>query len=163
MQSAQHSVTINRRPEAVFAYVLDGEKCPEWRTHVLDIQRLSGDGGVGTLYAQGVQGPMGRRIAADYQVTVCEPNRLLEFQTTTGPARPHGRFEIEPDGDGSRLTLSLDAQMRGLAGLFMGGMVQKTMDSEVRAIERMKENLEREPMSQPSAEPPAEPPTEPPA
>ncbi|MDP9251013.1 MAG: hypothetical protein M3O78_06560, partial [Chloroflexota bacterium] len=71
-----------------------------------------------------------------------EPNRLLEFQTITGPARPHGRFEIAADGDGSRLTLSLDANMKGLAALFMSGAVQKTMNSEVRNIERIKANLE---------------------
>jgi uncharacterized protein YndB with AHSA1/START domain len=142
MPSAQHTVIINRPPEAVFAYVLDGEKCPEWRSHVLDIKRLSGDGGVGTTYAQGVGGPMGRRIAADYEVTVCEPNRLLEFQTITGPARPHGRFEVAPEGSGSRLTLSLDATMKGLAALFLSGMVQKTMDSEVRNIERIKAILD---------------------
>jgi len=142
MPSAQHTVTIDRPPEAVFAYVLDGEKCPEWRSHVLDIKRLSGDGGVGTTYAQGVAGPMGRRIVADYEVTVCEPNRLLEFQTIAGPARPHGRFEVAPEGSGSRLSLSLDASMKGFAALFMSGMVQKTMDSEVRNIERIKAILE---------------------
>jgi uncharacterized protein YndB with AHSA1/START domain len=140
--SAQHTVIINRPPEAVFAYVLDGEKCPEWRSHVLDIKRLSGDGGVGTTYAQGVGGPMGRRIAADYEVTVCQPNRLLEFQTITGPARPHGRFEVAPEDSGSRLTLRLDANMKGLAALFLSGMVQKTMDSEVRNIEHIKAILE---------------------
>lgn len=145
MPSAQHTVTINRPPEAVFAYVLDGERCPEWRSHVLDIKRLSGDGGVGTTYAQGVAGPMGRRITADYEVTVCEPNRLLEFQTIAGPARPHGRFEVAPEGSGSRLSLSLDASMKGLAALLMSGMVQKTMDSEVRNIERIKANLEAAP------------------
>jgi uncharacterized protein YndB with AHSA1/START domain len=142
MPSAQHSVTINRPVADVFTYVADGEKCPEWRSHVLDIRRASGDGSVGTVYAQGVRGPMGRRIAADYMVTTYEPNRRYEFQTTTGPARPRGRFEIQPEGDGSRLTLSLDAQMKGLAGLFMGGMVQRTMESEVRNIERIKANLE---------------------
>ena len=142
MPSARHTVTINRPAEAVFAYVLDGEKCPEWRSHVLDIKRKSGDGGVGTIYTQGVAGPMGRRIAADYEVTVCEPNRLLEFQTIAGPARPHGRFEVTPDGDGSRQTLRLDANMKGLAALFLNGPVQKTMNSEVRNIDRVKANLE---------------------
>jgi uncharacterized protein YndB with AHSA1/START domain len=142
MPSAKHTVTIHRPPEDVFAYVVDGEKCPEWRSHVTDIKRISGDGGVGTFYSQGVRGPMGRRIAADYRVTVCEPNRLLEFQTPTGPVRPHGRFEISPEGDGSRLTLMLDAEMTGLASLLMGRMVQRTMDSEVQAIDRMKTILE---------------------
>jgi len=99
MPSAQHTTTINRPPEVVFAYVLDGEKCPEWRTHVMDIKRISGDGGVGSVYAQGVRGPMGRRIAADYEVTVCEPNRLLEFQTIAGPARPRICFLPTATGD----------------------------------------------------------------
>ena len=142
MPSAQYTVTINRPPEAVFAYVLDGEKCPEWRTHVLDIKRLSGDGGVGTTYSQGVRGPMGRRVAADYRVTVCEPNRLMEFETLTGPVRPHGRFEIAPEGAGSRLTLSLGSDMKGIAALFLGRTVQSTMDTEVHEIERMKKILE---------------------
>ena len=91
MSSASHSVTINRPVADVFAYVADGEKCPQWRSGVLDIRRLNGDGSVGTTYQQGVKGPMGRRIAADYMVTTYEPNHRLEFQTVTWPARPHGR------------------------------------------------------------------------
>jgi len=142
MPSAQHTVTIDRPPAAVFAYVLDGEKCPEWRTHVMDIKRISGDGGVGTMYSQGVRGPMGRRIAADYRVTVCEPNRLMEFETLTGPVRPHGRFEVVADGDGSRMTLSLASDMKGLVALLLGRTVKRTMDTEVHAIERMKTILE---------------------
>jgi uncharacterized protein YndB with AHSA1/START domain len=153
MPSAQHTVTIQRPPATVFAYVVDGEKCPQWRSHVLDIKRVSGSGGVGTHYSQGVKGPMGRRIAADYEVTVCEPNRRYEFETVTGPARPHGRFDLEETDGGTRLSLALDSQMKGLAGLFMGGMVQKTMDSEVRAIERMKDVLENRPAAEAEPQP----------
>ena len=142
MAQAQHSVTINRPPEAVFAYLADGEKCPEWRSGVLDIKRVSGDGSVGTTYQQGVKGPMGRRIPADYMITTYEPNHRLEFQTVAGPARPHGRYDFEEADEGTRLTFALDAKVRGLAGLFMGRMVQKTMDSEVHAIDRVKEILE---------------------
>ncbi len=142
MPSASHSVTINRPVADVFAYVADGEKCPQWRSGVLDIKRMSGDGSVGTTYQQGVSGPMGRRIPADYLVTAYEPNRLLEFQTVAGPARPHGRYDFEDAGGGTRLTFALDAKLGGLRGLFMGGMVQKTMDSEVMAIERVKSILE---------------------
>jgi carbon monoxide dehydrogenase subunit G len=143
MPSAQHTVTIKRPAEDVFAYVLDGEKCPEWRPGVTDIKRISGDGGVGTVYAQGVRGPVGRRIAADYRVSVCEPSRVLEFQTVAGPVRPHGRYEINPEGDGSRLSLSLDADLSGFRAVVMGRAVQRTMDTEVHAIDRMKAILER--------------------
>jgi uncharacterized membrane protein len=145
MPSARHSVKINRPVEEVFAYVADGENCPQWRSGVLDIKRMNGDGSVGTTYAQGVKGPMGRRIAADYMITSYEPNRALEFQTVAGPARPHGRYEFEQTNGTTRLNFSLDATLGAIAGLFMGGMVQKTMDAEVRAIERLKEVLEASP------------------
>ena len=141
MAKASYSVTINRLIEDVFAFIADGERCPEWRPGVIDIKRISGEG-VGTKYAQGVSGPMGRRIAADYEVTVFQPSSWLEFETTTGPARPHGRYDLAAVAGGTRLTFSLDAQLTGLRKLLMGSMVQKTMDSEVRNLDNAKRLLE---------------------
>lgn len=141
MAQASYSVTINRLIEDVFAFIADGERCPEWRPGVIDIKRISGEG-VGTKYAQGVSGPMGRRIAADYEVTVFQPSSWLEFETTTGPARPHGRYDLAAVAGGTRLTFSLDAQLTGLRKLVMGPMVQKTMDSEVRNLDNAKRLLE---------------------
>ena len=142
MPQAQRTVTIKRPVEAVFAYVADGEKCPQWRPGVVDIRRLSGDGGVGTTYQQGVSGPMGRRIAADYEITKSEPNRIIEFQTITGPARPHGRYEFESVDGGTRLTFALDAELTGLRKLLMDSMVRKTMESEVATLDKLKGVLE---------------------
>jgi uncharacterized protein YndB with AHSA1/START domain len=141
MPAASHSVIIRRPVDDVFAFVADGEKCPQWRSGVLDIQRVSGEG-VGTRYAQGVKGPMGRRIAADYTITVFEPDRRIEFQTVTGPARPHGRYDFEAADGGTRLTFSLDAELTGLRKLILGGPVQKTMDAEVRTLDNLKRVLE---------------------
>jgi uncharacterized protein YndB with AHSA1/START domain len=141
MPQAKYSVTVHRPVETVFRFVADGEKCPQWRPGVIDIKRESGDG-VGTRFAQGVRGPMGRRIAADYEITVFEPSRRLEFQTITGPVRPHGRYDFEAaDGD-TRLTFSLDAQLTGLRRLLMGGSVQRTMDAEVRTLDNLRRVLE---------------------
>ena len=143
MPDASYSVTIARPIDEVFAFVLDGENCPQWRPGVLDIRRVSGDG-VGTRYIQGVKGPMGRRIAADYEITVLEPRRRIEFQTITGPARPHGRYDFEATDDGgTRLTFSLDTAISGLRGLLLSGMVQRTMDGEVRTLDNLKRVLER--------------------
>lgn len=141
MPQASYSVVIGRPIDAVFAFIADGERCTEWRPGVIDIKRVSGDG-VGARYRQGVKGPMGRRVAADYEVTVSEPPRRLEFQTTTGPARPHGRYDLEPVDGGTRLTFSLDATLGGVQRLLMGSMVQRTMDSEVRTMDNVKRILE---------------------
>src|SRR5262245_27954389 len=86
MPKASYSVTINRPVADVFAYVADGERCKEWRPGVLDIKRAGGEmtGGVGTRYLQGVKGPMGRRISADYEITVVETDKRIQFQTVTG-------------------------------------------------------------------------------
>ncbi|HEX5014365.1 MAG TPA: SRPBCC family protein [Candidatus Limnocylindrales bacterium] len=146
MPHATYSVTINRPVADVFAYVADGENAREWRPGVLDIVRATGamDGGVGTRYLQGVKGPMGRRIRADYEITVFEPERRLEFQTVAGPARPHGRYDFAPTPDGgTTVTFSLDVELGGVRKLLMAGAVQKTMDAEVRALDNLKRNLER--------------------
>jgi uncharacterized protein YndB with AHSA1/START domain len=141
MPSATYSVAIGQPIESVFGFVADGERCTQWRAGVLDVKRLSGEG-VGTRYTQGVKGPMGRRIAAAYEVTVYEPNQHLEFQTTAGPVRPHGRYDLEAVDGGTRLTCTLDAELSGLRKLLMGSMVQKTMDTEVRALDQLKQVME---------------------
>ena len=141
MRQASYTVTVNRPIESVFAFVADGEKCLAWRPGVIDIKRVSGDG-LGARYAQGVRGPTGRRIAADYELTVFEPASRLEFQTITGPVRPHGRYDFESVDGGTRLTFSLDAQLGGIQKLLMVAMVQKTMDAEVQTIDNLKRVLE---------------------
>ncbi len=141
MAGATYSVTVNRPIEAVFAFVADGEKCPQWRPGVLDIKHVSG-AGVGSTYAQGVSGPMGRRVQADYEITVFDPSARLDFQTTSGPARPHGRYDLESVNGGTRLTFSLDVELTGIRKLLMNSAVQKTMDSEVRTLDNLKRVLE---------------------
>jgi uncharacterized membrane protein len=139
--SASHSVTINRAASEVFAFVADGENAPSWRSGVLDVQRVSGQG-VGAVYRQGVRGPGGRRVAADYEVTAYEPERRMAFKTIAGPVRPTGEFRLQAADGATILTLSLRADLGGVKRLLMSGMVQKTMDAEVAAIENVKRILE---------------------
>lgn len=141
MPSAEHQVTIARPVDEVFTFVADGLNGPQWRPGVLDVARLSGSG-LGAVYTQGVKGPGGRRIAADYEITAYEPNRRIRFRAIAGPVRPTGEFRFEPVEGGTRLTFSLDAELTGLKKLLMGGAVQRTVDAEVAATERLKQVLE---------------------
>jgi uncharacterized protein YndB with AHSA1/START domain len=144
MPQATYSVTIERPIDAVFAFVANGEQAKRWRPSVRDIVRAGGtaDGGVGTRYLQGVKGPLRRRISADFDITVYEPNKLLEFQTVSGPARPHGRYEFAQVEGGTRVTFSLDTELTGLRKLLMERSVQRSMDSEVLALDNLKGVLE---------------------
>lgn len=141
MAGATHAVVIHRPVAEVFAFVADGEQGTRWRSGVLDIRRIAGEG-VGTRYLQGVAGPLGRRVAADYEITVFEPNQRIEFQTVAGPVRPHGRYDFAAEDGGTRLTFTLDAALNGLRRLLMGSMVQRTMEGEVQALDRLKHVLE---------------------
>ena len=141
MPHAEHRVTIKRSAADVFAYLADGEKGTEWRSGIIEIKKVSGEG-VGTQYKQSVRGPGGRAIAADYAITQFTPNSVLAFQATAGPVRPRGRYELVESADSTTVTFSLDADLAGIKKLFMGGMVAKTMITEVQALDKAKAVLE---------------------
>ncbi len=141
MASAQHSVTIRRPASDVFAFIADGTNTKRWRPGVLDIEHVSGEG-MGAVYRQGVKGPGGRRISADYELTAYEPNRHLAFRAIAGPVRPTGEYRFEETTDGTRVTFSLEAALAGWQKLLMGKAVQATMDGEVRNLDTVKQILE---------------------
>ncbi len=136
MPSARNSVTIAKPVEEVFAFVADGTNARRWRPAVLDVALASGSG-LGATYTQGVKGPGGRRIAADYTVTAFEPNRRIAFRAIAGPVRPEGEYVFEDLGRSTRLTMSLRAELSGWKKLLMSGPVQASMDAEVANIERL--------------------------
>ena len=141
MPSASNSITIARSPSDVFAFVADGTNARQWRPGVLDIALESGQG-IGATYRQGVKGPGGRRVAADYEVTAWEPGRRLAFRAIAGPVRPTGEYRFEPAGSGTTVTFSLQADLSFLKRLVMGGAVQGSMDAEVAALAKLKSILE---------------------
>jgi uncharacterized protein YndB with AHSA1/START domain len=142
MPDAERTITINRPVEEVFAFVADGRKATHWRSGVLDVDLVSGQG-VGARYSQGVKGPGGRRIPADYEITAFEPNEKIAFRATAGPVRPEGSFTFEGLGGGTVLTFELRTQLSGWKRLVMGGAVQSTMDAEMGALDRLRDLLER--------------------
>ena len=62
-----------------------------------------------------------------------------------GPVRPKGEYVLEESDGGTRLTFAFHAELGGIKKLLMGGAVQKTMDSEVQATERLRSLLESMP------------------
>ena len=140
MPSAENSVVVSRPRSEVFAFVADHENDPKWRPGVLDIMRASGEG-QGAIYTQGVQGPMGKRIDADFEVTAYQPDALIAFRTFAGPVQPEGSYRFEDADGGTRVTFSLNANLRGAQKL-MAPMVGKSMRNQVAALDDLKRVLE---------------------
>jgi uncharacterized protein YndB with AHSA1/START domain len=141
MPSARQQVTIQQPAADVFACIADGLNDTKWRVGILNISNVSGSG-VGTIYQQGVRGPGGRRVDADYRVTVFEHGRRLAFETIAGPVRPTGEYVLEDVGGATRVTFTLQASLGTLERLLMGGMVQRTMDAEGASLANLKRVLE---------------------
>jgi uncharacterized protein YndB with AHSA1/START domain len=140
MPEAAGTIEIRRPVGEVFAFLSEGENDRRWRSGVLDIRRKSGHGR-GAIYEQGVKGPFGRRVPADYEITSYEPDRLIGFRAIAGPVRPEGRYELTPVNGGTRVTFALRAEPHGLAKL-MTPMVARTMRAEVAQLDRLRVVLE---------------------
>jgi uncharacterized protein YndB with AHSA1/START domain len=139
---AERTISINQPAAVVFPVVADGLQAPLWRPGVLDVALVSGSG-AGAVYRQGVRGPGGRRIDADYEVTTFEPDRRLAFRAIAGPVRPEGEFELEQIGGATALTFRLRAELSGWKRMLLGRAVQSTMDAEMAALDRLRDLLER--------------------
>jgi uncharacterized membrane protein len=143
MLHAEHTVTINRPAPDVFDYLADGTHNRDWRSGVIQIERVSPADGEGATYRQVLAGPGGRRIDGDYRVTVFERPSRPEFVVTAGPARPTGAFELsETPGEGTLVRFALDLQPSGLMRL-LTPMIARQMRSEVAQIDSLKAILER--------------------
>jgi uncharacterized protein YndB with AHSA1/START domain len=145
MPHAEHTVTISRPPQDVFDYLADGTHNREWRAGVVEIRRTSAGEGQGATYRQIMAGPGGARIDGDYQITVFDPPRRLEFRVTAGPARPAGVFELRPNAEGSTsVRFSLDLEPAGAMRL-MTPIIAMELRREVAQLDKLKAILERTP------------------
>src|SRR5262249_7726711 len=78
-----------------------------------------------------------------YEVTAFDPPKRTDFKAIAGPIRPTGSYVLSTTSDGrTKLTFSLDAKLGFFKRLVMGRMVQKTMDGEMLALDKLKKVLE---------------------
>jgi carbon monoxide dehydrogenase subunit G len=141
MPHAERTITIDRPPEQVFAFLADPANDRRWRPGVKEMSAL-GAPMRGVRVRQIVAGPGGRSIAADIEIDAYDPPTRYAFHAVAGPVRPTGEYRLAPSGDGTALTFSLDAEVGGWKKWVMGGQVQKTMDAEMAALDRAKAILE---------------------
>jgi uncharacterized protein YndB with AHSA1/START domain len=144
MAHARQTVTVEQPISDVFAFLADGLNESKWRPDVQDVRLRSGDGrSVGSVWAQTMRGPGGRRIQGDYRITNAEPPTRLDFEVVAGPARPVGSFVLAATGPSTtQVAFTLDLVPTGLMRL-MGGMIAKQVTKEADAIRNLPEAMRR--------------------
>jgi uncharacterized protein YndB with AHSA1/START domain len=145
MFNAEHTVTINRAPNEVFAYVSDPTRLHEWRPNVLEVIGYEPPVRAGSTYEL-AEKFMGRRMQVGQRVVAYEPDRHIEIETTSGSVLPRQHYSFEPTADGgTRYTVRLEMRTQGFMRIFeplMRGQVRKMMATY---SENLKRNVESVP------------------
>jgi hypothetical protein len=144
MSAIIESIEIARKPEDVFAYLDQLERHSEWQEDIVKAE-VKGDGPVG-VGTRGVETrKMGNReMLVEYEITEHEPPRLSSFKGLNGPIRVVGTVTVDPvdDGKGSRVTINLDFEGKGM-GKLMVGMARKQARKQIPVNQKkLKEILE---------------------
>lgn len=103
-----------RSLEESFAYVADFTTVAEWDPGIHASRRLSGDGGVGTVYE--VQAEFrGKTLPFTYTVTTFEQNRRIVLDGVGEHATSLDTIAFEPAGDGGTcITYTADFKLKRL-------------------------------------------------
>jgi uncharacterized protein YndB with AHSA1/START domain len=105
------SIVINRTPDEVFAYATDPAHTPEWQSSALE---TSVDGPVQAgASGKEVRKFLGRRMESTMKIEAFEPPRRFALQVTSGPVPFHVEQTVEPEGTGSRVSVTIEGEPGG--------------------------------------------------
>jgi uncharacterized membrane protein len=136
MAHAEHTVTVQRPVDEVFAFLADALNEPKWRPEVIAIRLVSGSG-LGAVYAQTMKGPGGRSIVADFRITRYDEPTRMDFEVIAGPVRPTGTYALRDAGSGAtEVTFTMDLKPRGLMVL-ASPMLNRVVRTEVRNLDHV--------------------------
>ena len=137
MPSFSHSVELSQPPEAVFPWLLEEDKVPQWTS---DLQSYSVEGPLG----EGAQVRQSLNLAGGLRVTMeivrYDPPRGAETRFETNGVKVTSAYVLAPSGaGGSRLTQTLEAKAGGLTGRMLIPVVQGRLEQKLTAdLERLR-------------------------
>ncbi|MFC9335165.1 SRPBCC family protein [Arthrobacter sp. NPDC057009] len=114
MAGAEHEVLVARDAMTVYSFLLDGRNLPSWQSGVRSAGLSSGSAGsVGARYQVTMDGPRGRPVARDYEITHARTGAEIQFQVVAGPSFLRGGFYLSTEGAGTRVRFALEAPAKG--------------------------------------------------
>jgi uncharacterized protein YndB with AHSA1/START domain len=135
---------IDRPPEAVFAFLADGENDTKFSERIVEIEKKTeGPPGVGTIYASTAKDG-GVKAEHEFELTEFEPGakiRWKELSQTTPVVVPVGGYDLAPaEGGGTELTFFNELEARNFIGKLLVGFAlrsaRKGADDFAAAIKR---------------------------
>lgn len=133
---------INRPQQEVFDFVSDPANGHKWQSQFLSIEWASEEPhGVGSTQ-RSVARFLGRDIETTAQITLWDPPDKFAFKSLSGPIPVEGATKLEPEGNGTKVTLVAQVEAGGFFKL-AEGLVKKRLESQfVTNLEALKLLLE---------------------
>lgn len=138
MIEMQREVTSTVAPEAVFAYLSDFTTTEQWEPGTVRTTRVSGDGGVGTRYAN-TSRFAGRTSDLEYEVIGVTPGRSIQLRGQNDSLIAHDTITVTPHQGGSKVTYRIEFAFQGLLRFgepLLRIAVARLMDKGVEGLRR---------------------------
>jgi uncharacterized protein YndB with AHSA1/START domain len=126
----ESSVRIARPQADVFAFLAEPENLPRWDHAIRSIRRTApGPVGKGSgLVIVAEEG--GRSVTVDSEVTEFEPDRLFGVAATFSGVPVRLSWRLEPNGTGTKITATGEADVGGLLAL-AGGVIRRMVEDRL--------------------------------
>ncbi len=140
---AELTIEIERTPEDVFSFLTDVSNLIEWQSGVHSAEIAGGgEPRAGARIAES-RHLLGRELSTTLEIAEYEPPRLFTLRALDSPVPFTVRHELEPAGEGTRLTVTGEGDVGLLPGFAAGIMGRRAEKQLRRDFERLKRLLER--------------------
>ena len=112
--TVSRTFTTTAPPEAVFDYLADFTNAEEWDPGTVSCERVSGDGGVGTVY-RNVSSFLGRTTEITYTTVESERPTRIHLIGRNAQFEGHDVLGIRASGTGSEVTYTAEFAFDGAA------------------------------------------------
>jgi uncharacterized protein YndB with AHSA1/START domain len=125
MTTLHRTVRADAPPDLVFAYLVDFRNATEWDSGTVSCERVSGEGGPGTVY-RNVSRFAGRTVELDYTVeSVKRPRFVVVGRNASTTSRD--TITVTPDGAGSVVDYAAEFTFAGPAR-FLGPLMSPLLN-----------------------------------
>ncbi|WP_183092734.1 SRPBCC family protein [Nocardioides stalactiti] len=112
MKTIERTIAVPTPIQRVWEYVVDFTTTEEWDPPTETTVRVSGDGGVGTVY-RNVSRLLGNEVESEYTVVARDELRLFQLEGANGGMRLRDTITFEGDASGTTLTYRAEFHPRG--------------------------------------------------
>ncbi len=124
----ERTFTVSRSLEDVFDYLSDFENTNQWDPGTVSTTRTSGDGGLGTIYANRSQF-MGREVDLTYETIGFDRPTFFSARGTNKQSTATDSMTFTRDGDRTQIHYRADFQFHGIVKLVAPLVVKPKLDA----------------------------------